>query len=128
MPLLMARPFEMPDGVRVNIGGAIHPGPLPTGVIDEDRAVFPCDAVGAPSPWPEHRPYGHAEAEAYSGADVEARTWGNINNRRIVVRNSNELTPRRQDRNIGTAAHDDLWAGPQIAEVAGMLAHFLHGV
>jgi len=56
VPFFMARSFEMPDGVRVNIGPAIHPSPAPADVVDENSAVLPYDAIGSPSPGPEHWP------------------------------------------------------------------------
>ena len=56
VPFLVARPFKMPDGVRMNIGCAVHPGPAPTYIVDEDSTVLPYDAVCSPSPGPEHWP------------------------------------------------------------------------
>src|SRR5262249_27513085 len=79
------------DRVGMNIRCAIPPRAPPAGIVDENRALAPADAIGAPSPRMKHRTERHAEAEADPGADEEAWTRRHEHNRRIIVGHGNKL-------------------------------------
>src|SRR5438128_1531540 len=116
------------DGIRMVIFVAVHPRPLPGSVVDEYHTTVPGNAVVTPAPGAEGNSHGNTEAEADCRSDEEARTRTRIDNDRIVVRNDNIVRPRRHDRNIRTANHDDLRTAAQISIVARALPHSLHRI
>src|SRR5579864_7552912 len=109
------------DGIRMVIFVAVHPSALPRRVIDEHHATVPGNAGLTPSPRTISNSQRNAKAEADCAADKKARARPLIDHNRIVRRNHNVVQARRHDRNIRSAAHDDLRAGAQISVVARAL-------
>src|SRR5579871_5645380 len=115
-------------GIRVVIFVAVHPSALPRRVIDKDYATVPGNAVISPTPWTVRSSQHNAKAEANCAADEEARAWPLIDHNGIVRGNHNIVHARRHDRNIRSAAHDDLRARAQVAVVERAPAHSLYRI
>src|SRR5690242_12800334 len=53
VPFLCARFPVAADCIRMDVFAAIHPGPSPWSIIDNDNAAVPGNAVITPAPGPE---------------------------------------------------------------------------
>src|SRR5208337_5304387 len=73
--------------VRMHVGPAIHPRPVPARVVDEHTMGVPNKPVHAPSPRAECHPQGHAKAEADGAANKKTRPRWCEHDQRVVVGN-----------------------------------------
>ena len=119
-----------PNFVRVNVRAAVDPGSSPASVVDENRVPTPIKSgkPGAPAPRPEGRSDRHPEAEANRATDYETRPWSDENDRWAVIRHNDESRIDGRNRDVRTAADDDLGIRSQISVVISLAAFSLNGV
>src|SRR5580700_3586245 len=105
-------PKSMDALVGMRIFAAVHPGSPPPGVVDEYAVPAPVKAVIAPAPRPEESSERYAIAETNPATDKETGTRREENDSRVVVRHNDKGRVHRHDRDIRTAANDNLTVAP----------------
>src|SRR5271168_1349387 len=124
MPLYRARDTRSRPanpGVGMNVLSAVRPGSAPAGIVQEYTMPAPVEADPArrPAPRREESADAHAEAEADRAAHREPYAWGEEHDPRIVKGDHDKGRIDRHDRDVRSAAYDDLAVGPQVAVALG---------
>src|SRR5262245_52944366 len=115
-------------GERMHVDRAIDPCAPPGRVVHDEYVLPPPEVRRAPSPWRERHAEMDAEAETDRARDNHAGPWCHENYGRVVVRHDDERGIHRYDFDEGTALHDDLGVGSEIAVVVRGLPHPLDGI
>src|SRR5271165_2557386 len=109
---------------------AIHPGPLPRMMVDEDLMRAPAKAAAAPAPGRECSAQINARTETDGAPDEESSSRRREHYKWIVTGDENVVRIHRVDHDRAGSFHHHavLRIAPEIAVVVSLLALMLHGI
>src|SRR5947209_13748784 len=107
MLLCRTRTFITRRDIRMRICCAVAPGPPPGRIVYDDRALWPDEMCGPPSPGRESGPESHTETEPDGAAGDGAAPRRSKHDERIIVRNNDVIRIDRHDLDIRTGMDGD---------------------